>query len=336
MSVAVFGPRRFPYSTARPAFQCRRGAALRLRVQVRIGRARGGALRGAASPKPAHTLPTRSTVRASCGYRKKRLGKPAGASGAIRTPSSTSWPTAATASEEGRIVGWALCRPTVARTTAGLEAGRSRCSDFAAQEEAQAVLDEDRADPNDLHGEPEDDVACEDLPERRSPANCRKISVNAAWAGELAWQERYPYLRAKFAVNFGLWVLRSSLGRRSSNRPCGDASLLAVILHWAQLLWGERVKRRRTRWKAIVRDNYGSPDVLELTDIDKPEPGDDEVLLRVHATSVNPADWHILRGDAVHRPPATRATQAEGQGSGLRCGRAGRSGRQERHDAPAR
>jgi NADPH:quinone reductase-like Zn-dependent oxidoreductase len=48
--------------------------------------------------------------------------------------------------------------------------------------------------------------------------------------------------------------------------------------------------------KAIVRDTYGSPDVLELKDIDKPEPGDDEVLLRVHAASVNPADWHILRG----------------------------------------
>jgi len=48
--------------------------------------------------------------------------------------------------------------------------------------------------------------------------------------------------------------------------------------------------------KAIVRDNYGSPDVLEFGDIDKPEPGDDEVLVRVHAASVNPADWHILRG----------------------------------------
>ena len=48
--------------------------------------------------------------------------------------------------------------------------------------------------------------------------------------------------------------------------------------------------------KAIVRDTYGSPNVLELTDIDKPEPGDDEVLVRVHAASVNPADWHILRG----------------------------------------
>jgi NADPH:quinone reductase-like Zn-dependent oxidoreductase len=49
--------------------------------------------------------------------------------------------------------------------------------------------------------------------------------------------------------------------------------------------------------KAIVRDNYGPPDVLELDDLDKPEPGDEGVLLRVHATSVNPADWHLLRGD---------------------------------------
>src|SRR5918995_5213545 len=40
----------------------------------------------------------------------------------------------------------------------------------------------------------------------------------------------------------------------------------------------------------------GRDDVLELTDIDKPEPGDDEVLVRVHAASVNPADWHFLRG----------------------------------------
>jgi NADPH:quinone reductase-like Zn-dependent oxidoreductase len=48
--------------------------------------------------------------------------------------------------------------------------------------------------------------------------------------------------------------------------------------------------------RAIVRDSYGSPDVLELTDIDKPEPADDEVLVRVYAASVNPADWHFLRG----------------------------------------
>jgi NADPH:quinone reductase-like Zn-dependent oxidoreductase len=49
--------------------------------------------------------------------------------------------------------------------------------------------------------------------------------------------------------------------------------------------------------KAIVQDRYGSPDVLELEDLDKPEPGDDEVLVGVHAASVNPADWHLLRGE---------------------------------------
>jgi NADPH:quinone reductase-like Zn-dependent oxidoreductase len=48
--------------------------------------------------------------------------------------------------------------------------------------------------------------------------------------------------------------------------------------------------------KAIVQDKYGSPDVLELKDIDRPVVGDDDVLVRVHAAAVNPADWHVMRG----------------------------------------
>jgi NADPH:quinone reductase-like Zn-dependent oxidoreductase len=48
--------------------------------------------------------------------------------------------------------------------------------------------------------------------------------------------------------------------------------------------------------KAMVNMKYGPPDVLELTEVDKPIPKEDEVLVRVHAASVNPADWHILRG----------------------------------------
>lgn len=48
--------------------------------------------------------------------------------------------------------------------------------------------------------------------------------------------------------------------------------------------------------KAIVCDRYGSPDVLELLEIDKPTPGDDEVLVKVHAASANRGDWEILRG----------------------------------------
>ena len=48
--------------------------------------------------------------------------------------------------------------------------------------------------------------------------------------------------------------------------------------------------------KAIVQSNYGSPDVLELRDIDTPVVKDDEVLVRVHAAAVNIGDWHLLRG----------------------------------------
>lgn len=48
--------------------------------------------------------------------------------------------------------------------------------------------------------------------------------------------------------------------------------------------------------KAIVYNDYGSPDVLELADIEKPIAGDDEVLVRVRASSVNPLDWHYMRG----------------------------------------
>ena len=49
--------------------------------------------------------------------------------------------------------------------------------------------------------------------------------------------------------------------------------------------------------KAIIRTTYGSADILESREIDKPVPKDDELLLKVHAASVNPLDWHILRGE---------------------------------------
>src|SRR5918997_5900821 len=49
--------------------------------------------------------------------------------------------------------------------------------------------------------------------------------------------------------------------------------------------------------KAMVNMKYGPPDVLELTEVERPTPKDDEVLLKVHAASVNPADWPLLRGD---------------------------------------
>ncbi len=49
--------------------------------------------------------------------------------------------------------------------------------------------------------------------------------------------------------------------------------------------------------KAIIYRRYGPPDVLEYDEIEKPPPGDDEVSIKVRAASVNPADWHLMRGD---------------------------------------
>jgi len=48
--------------------------------------------------------------------------------------------------------------------------------------------------------------------------------------------------------------------------------------------------------KAIVYTEYGSPDVLQFKDVEKPAPKENEVLVKIHAASANPADWHTMRG----------------------------------------
>ena len=49
--------------------------------------------------------------------------------------------------------------------------------------------------------------------------------------------------------------------------------------------------------KAIEYTKYGAADVLQLQEVEKPVPGDAEVLIKIHAASANPLDWHLMRGE---------------------------------------
>lgn len=58
--------------------------------------------------------------------------------------------------------------------------------------------------------------------------------------------------------------------------------------------------------KAIVYHKYGSPDVLKLEEVEKPVPKDDEVLVKIQATSLNSFDWDLLAGRFLIRPQGWR------------------------------
>jgi NADPH:quinone reductase-like Zn-dependent oxidoreductase len=65
---------------------------------------------------------------------------------------------------------------------------------------------------------------------------------------------------------------------------------------------------------AIVYRSYGPPDVLACEDVEKPTARDDQVLIKVRAASVNPLDWHFMRGEpyflrmgsGLRKPKVTR------------------------------
>jgi NADPH:quinone reductase-like Zn-dependent oxidoreductase len=61
-------------------------------------------------------------------------------------------------------------------------------------------------------------------------------------------------------------------------------------------LSGRSPARQEELMRAIVYHKYGSPKVLKLAEIATPVVGDDQVLVKVHAISVNPYDWHMMRG----------------------------------------
>jgi NADPH:quinone reductase-like Zn-dependent oxidoreductase len=65
------------------------------------------------------------------------------------------------------------------------------------------------------------------------------------------------------------------------------------VQEWVFLLWGFM--------KAIVRTKYGPPEVLQFTEVEKPSPKDNEVLIRLYAASVNPLDLFHMRGAPWNR-----------------------------------
>ena len=76
--------------------------------------------------------------------------------------------------------------------------------------------------------------------------------------------------------------------------------LLAVaavfVAYWRSTNDCGQTAQPKTPMKAIVYCDYGGPDVLKLENIEKPVPNDSQVLIKVHAASVNPYDWHFLLG----------------------------------------
>src|ERR671920_1172018 len=88
----------------------------------------------------------------------------------------------------------------------------------------------------------------------------------------------------------GTTVLLGLLRGRELERR--DTMTSPKIRQVQPLRWG----KEQTSMKAIVQDEYGSPDVLEIRDIDIPEIEDDEVLVHVHAAGVGRDVWHVMAG----------------------------------------
>lgn len=70
-----------------------------------------------------------------------------------------------------------------------------------------------------------------------------------------------------------------------------------VISLKSKSAYGSLFEGGDTHMKAIVYTQYGSPDVLQFKEVEQPAPRENEVLVKVHAASVNAVDWHLLTAD---------------------------------------
>lgn len=88
--------------------------------------------------------------------------------------------------------------------------------------------------------------------------------------------------------------------RRRVWKVLGLVVLVALSAGFAMLWFDEpdplTNRKSGESMKAIVYDAYGTADVLRLADVDKLEPHDDQVLIRIRAAATNPLDWHYMRG----------------------------------------
>jgi len=76
----------------------------------------------------------------------------------------------------------------------------------------------------------------------------------------------------------------------------GVLTLALAMSHTAPCSAAPPLPAAATLMKGVVRRCYGPPAVLRYEDLVKPTPADDEVLVQVHAASVNPLDWHYVEG----------------------------------------
>jgi NADPH:quinone reductase-like Zn-dependent oxidoreductase len=99
------------------------------------------------------------------------------------------------------------------------------------------------------------------------------------------------------AIGSALTGLDGHRGCRVRRHPL-VAQLRTELQHWESAMGPQKqdVPAGVTTMKAIVQDVYGEADVLRLAEIDRPEPGDDDVLQRVHAAGVDRGVWHIMAG----------------------------------------
>ena len=93
-------------------------------------------------------------------------------------------------------------------------------------------------------------------------------------------------------------------------------SAAAVVSHDSSCGLARPLPASTPAMRAVVYRCYGSPDVVKLENTAKPIPGDDRVLVKVHAASVNPLDWHYMRG----KPLIMRPMSGLGTPDDLRLG----------------